>query len=132
MGTKRVTLRTLRHFSDEFKMTLVKEYESGKHSLSELSRLHQISLSCLYQWVYKYSAYNKSKVIVVEMGESSTKKLKDMELHIKELERIVGQKQILIDYLEKMIDLASDQFDIDIKKNFGTPQSNGLQATGKS
>ena len=42
-----------------------------------------------------------------------------------ELERIIGQKQMQIDYLEKMIELASDELQTDIKKNFGTQQSNG-------
>ncbi len=65
------------------------------------------------------------------MSESSTKKLKDMELRIKELERIVGQKQIKIDYLEKMIELASEQYQVDIKKNFNTPQSSVSGPTEK-
>jgi transposase len=130
MGTKKVILQTKRHFSEDFRRALVKEYETGKFSIPELSRLHQIQHTVLYRWVNKYSAYNRSKFIVVEMKESSTKKLKDLETRIKELERIVGQKQIMIDYLEKMIELASDQYDIDIKKNFDTPQSSGSGITG--
>jgi hypothetical protein len=64
-------------------------------------------------------------VKVVEMEESGTKKLKDHELRIKEMERIIGQKQLQIDYLEKMIELANNEFDIDIKKNSDTLQSGG-------
>lgn len=130
MGTKQVTLRTKRYFSDEFKKSLVKEYEKGKFSVQELSRLHQIDRHILYRWIHKHSIYNKSGIMVVEMSESSTKKLKEMEQRIKDLERIVGQKQIKIDYLEKMIDLASEKHDIDIKKNFDTPQSSGSGTIG--
>jgi len=57
------------------------------------------------------------------MKESSSQKLKAMEKRLKELEAIVGQKQIKIDYLEKMIDLADQEFGIKIKKNSDTPQS---------
>jgi hypothetical protein len=64
------------------------------------------------------------------MNESSTKKLKDFELRIKELEQIVGQKQLKIDYLEKMIELAKEEFDMDIKKNSDTLQSGGFSKTG--
>ena len=49
----------------------------------------------------------------------------ELEQKVKELELAVGQKQIKIDYLEKMIDIAKEELDIDIKKNFSTPQSIG-------
>jgi transposase-like protein len=131
MGTKKVNLRNVKRYSEEFKRALVNEYESGKFSVMELSRLYQVSFQGLYSWIYRYSTYNKKKVTIVEMSESSTKKLKDMELRIKELERIVGQKQIKIDYLEKMIELASEQYQVDIKKNFNTPQSSVSGPTEK-
>jgi hypothetical protein len=43
----------------------------------------------------------------------------------------VGQKQIQVDYLEKMIDLAKTDLNIDIKKNYNTPQSVGSGKTSK-
>ena len=65
------------------------------------------------------------------MKDSTIDKLKQLELKIKELEQAVGQKQIKIDYLEKMIDIAKDEFNIDIKKNSNTPQSSGSLRTKK-
>ncbi|HSO88299.1 MAG TPA: hypothetical protein VLQ91_17225 [Draconibacterium sp.] len=70
-------------------------------------------------------------VKVVEMKDSATRKLKELETRIKELEQIVGQKQIKIDFLEKMIDLAREELDIDIKKNSNTQQSGGFGKTSK-
>jgi len=131
MGTTKVRFRTKRAFSEEFKKIRVHDYESGKFTVSEVGRLFGISHQLLYRWIYKYSTYNKKRVKVVEMNESSTKKLKDMELRIRELEQIVGQKQLKIDYLEKMIELASKELDIDIKKNSGTLPSHGLSKTSK-
>lgn len=130
MGTKKVRVQTRRIFSEEFKKARVSEYESGKFTVSELSRLFDIQTALVYRWIYRYSKYNKKSVKVVEMSQSSTKKLKDLELRIKELERAVGQKQLKIDYLEKMIELAKEEFDIDIKKNSDTPQSGGSRKTG--
>jgi hypothetical protein len=65
------------------------------------------------------------------MKNSQSKKLDALEQKVKELERMVGQKQIMIDYLEKMIDLAQENFAIDIKKNFNTPHSGGSKQTEK-
>lgn len=116
-------VRVQRKYSEEFKKKIVKDYESGKESAIGLSRLFDIDVTLVYSWVYKYSTYNKKNVQVVEMKESSSQKLKAMEKRLKELEAIVGQKQIKIDYLEKMIDLADQEFGIKIKKNSDTPQS---------
>ena len=118
---KKVMVR--RTFSEEFKRTTVKDYESGKHTALEISRLFNISESCIYSWIYKYSVYNKKKIRVVEMSESTTKKVKELQQKIKELEQI--------DYLEKMIDLAKEELGVTIKKNSNTRQSNISAKTGK-
>lgn len=131
MVTKKVKLQSRRVFSDEFKKARVKEYESGKFTVNEIGHLYGIQQTVIYRWIYKYSIYNKKSVKVVEMSESSTQKLKELELRLKELEQIVGQKQLKIDYLEKMIELAKEEFDIDIKKNSDTLQSGGFMKTNK-
>jgi transposase len=118
-----------RKYSEEFKKSIVNDFESGKFSVLQLERLHNISNVSLYRWIYKYSQSNEKGQRIVEMKDSSTQKLKALEQKIKELERTVGQKQIQIDYLEKMIDIAKDELNIDIKKNSNTPQSSGSEAT---
>lgn len=129
MGNLKVKLNSRRIFSEDFKKLRVKEYESGKFTLAELSRLHGVSLGIVYRWVHKYSTYNKKSCKIVEMDESSTKKVKEMENRIKELERIVGQKQLKIDFLEKMIEIADEDFNIDIKKKSNTKLSGGSEKT---
>ena len=124
-------IRKPRHFAEEFKKTIVHLFESGKFSVLQLSRLYSISDKSIYSWIYKYSNFNERGVRVIEMKASSINKLKELEKKVKELEQIVGQKQIKIDYLEKMIDIAKDDLDIDIKKNYNTPQSNGSEVTKK-
>jgi len=106
-----------RKFSDEFKKTIVKEYESGQFTVNELGKLHKVANKVIYHWIYKYSNYNQANTVIVEMKNSSTQKLKDYEIRIKELERIVGQKQIEIDYLSKVIDIANQHYQTDLKKN---------------
>ena len=121
-----------RKFSEDLKLKIVKEYESGAFSVVEMTKVYDISYQTIYNWIYKYSKYNKKSIQVVEMKDSQLLKLKQMEARIIELERAVGQKQMNIDYLEKMIDLAKEEFDIDIKKNSDTPPSGGSKSTRKS
>ena len=129
--TKRITLRSSRVFSAEFKQTLVQDYEKGQFSVSELSKLYQVHTTIIYRWIQKYSSYNKRKIKVVEMADSSKQKLKDLQKRVEELERAVGQKQLNIDFLEKMIELANTLYGIDIKKNSDTPPSTGSDQTSK-
>jgi uncharacterized coiled-coil protein SlyX len=65
------------------------------------------------------------------MKDSTSTKLKEQEQRIKELERAVGQKQLKIDYLEKLIELAGDELGMDLKKNSDTKPSIGTLKTGK-
>jgi transposase len=122
-------IRKKRSYSEDFKRSIVKEFESGKFSVPQLERLHNIGNPLIYRWIYKYSTSNERGQRIVEMKDSSTQKLKALEQRVKELEQIVGKKQIEIDYLEKMIDVAKEELQIDIKKNFNTPQSTGSATT---
>ena len=106
-----------RKFSEEFKKSRVKEFELGQFTVSQLSRMFKVQNQVLYRWIYKYSNYNTKKCIVVEEKDSSSQKLKSFEKRVAELERMLGQKQIRIDFLEKMIDIAKEDYEIDIKKN---------------
>lgn len=122
-------IRKQRVYSIEFKQQLVKDYESGKFSVLELEKLYGVSNPSIYNWIYKFSNFNEKGYRIVEHKESSSKKLRELELRIKELEGVIGRKQISIDYLEKMIEIAKDEYKIDIKKNSNTPQSSGSNKT---
>jgi len=126
------TIRKLRRYSEEFKRDLVSEFESGKFSVPQLEKLHGVSNGTLYKWIYKYSKFNEKGFRIIEMKKSSTSKVKDLEKRIKELERMVGKKQIMIDYLETMMEVAKEELNIDIKKNYGTPQSEKSNTKKKS
>jgi hypothetical protein len=55
-----------------------------------------------------------------------------MREQIKELERIIGEKQVKLDFQEKLITLAEKEYDIDIKKKFSGKHSSGTGSTGNS
>ena len=125
-------LNPRRIYSEDFKLKIVKLYESGKHTVRELEKIYDISNPTIYKWIYKYSTYNKKSIKVVEFKDSQMDKIKRLEKKIAELEQALGKKQMNIDYLEKMIELAKEQYDIDIKKNSNTPQSGGSKTTKKN
>ena len=124
-------IRVKRVFSIDFKKLLVQEYEKGKLSVPELAELHDIGPAVIYRWIYRYSTYQKRNIKIVEMSESSTHKIKELQKRIQDLERVVGQKQLQIDFLEKMMEIAKAEYGIDIKKNSDAPPSNTSTTKGK-
>lgn len=122
-------LKKQRVYSEVFKREIVSDFESGRFSVLQLEKLHGVNNVTIYNWIYKFSTFNEKGSRVVEMKNSSTHKMKELQARIVELEGIVGRKQINIDYLEKMIDIAKDELNIDIKKNSNTPQSTGSKKT---
>lgn len=124
------SINKTRRFSDDFKKSIVSEFEKGNFSVLQLSRLHSIHFQTIYKWIYKFSTFNEKGYRIVEMEESTSKKLKDQESRIRELERAVGQKQLKIDYLEKLIEIAGNDLGLDLKKNSDTKPSSGTRKTG--
>lgn len=124
-------IRHHRRYSEEFKRKLVTEFEKGLMSVVQLEREYGVSDSLIYKWIYTYSTYNEKNIHIVELKDSQTHRVKELEAQVKELHQILGQKQLKIDFLEKMIDLAKDDYGIDIKKNFSIPPSGGSKSTKK-
>lgn len=118
-------LRKLRRYSEEFKKSLVDSFEKGEFSVLQLEKLYGVTNATIYNWIYKFSSFNEKGVRIVEMKTSNQTKLKELSRKVEQLEQLVGQKQVAIEYLEKIIDLAKSDLNIDIKKNYSSVQSSG-------
>ena len=123
--------RTLRHFSEDFKRSKVRELEKRITSIADICRTYEVNRSSIYKWIYKYSAMAKKQLKVVVEAKSDTQKIKALEERIKELERIVGQKQLLLEFKDKMIEIAEETYGVDIKKKLSSRLSPGTTSTGK-
>lgn len=124
-------LQRRREFSDEVRRKVVGEFRAGKYTVKELAELYHVSEQSIYRWIHKFSSTDEPNVTVVEMADSSDQKLKDLQQKIADLERALGQKQIKLDFYEKMMDLAKEEYDLDLKKNSFTQQSSGSGKTDK-
>jgi len=110
--------RRRRHFSDSFKLQKVREIETGQTKVSEICSHYQISSQSIYRWINKFGVMKDKKERLVIETESDTRQLIELKKRISELERIIGQKQIQIDFQSKMIELAEETYGVDIKKKF--------------
>lgn len=133
MSVKKTSFKFLerRYFSEAFKKEKTEEILSKKTTINELSLLYEIKPGVIYRWLHKYSKIKLSGIKIHYEMETEEQKTLFYKDKVAELERIVGIKQIEIDFLNKLIEIASSELNVDIKKNFSTYRSNGSETTKK-
>lgn len=123
--------RQYRCFSEDFKRKKVSELDRNLITIAELCREHQVSAPAVYKWIYAYSTMRKKGLRQVIEAKSDSQKLLALREEIKELERIIGQKQIRLDFQDKLISLAEREYKVDIKKKLSGKLSSGTGSTEK-
>jgi transposase-like protein len=118
--------RQNRRFSDKFKQQKVKEIESGKTTVTQISRAYEVRRGTVYKWVRKYSPLYQRKERMIIERRSDTAKILTLQEEVRVLEQAVGQKQIQIDVLEKLIEIAEETYGLAIKKNTSSRRSSGF------
>ena len=131
-GKPKLEIKQRRSFSEEFKKSKVKDVVEKRISIKDLSEIYGVTRTAVYKWLYKYSPRHERKSILVVQMESEEQKTKELLRRVAELERAVGQKQMEIDFLNKLLELGSEEMGFDLKKNFSTRLSNGTGCSGKS
>lgn len=111
------SIKPRRIFTETVKRSIVKDIERGKCSVLEASRDLTVSDVSIYNWIYKYSLHLKKNRVMVVEDQSESYKSRELEKRILQLEAALGRKQIEIDILNKIIELANAEFDTDLKKN---------------
>lgn len=130
--TDELRSRQNRYFSEDIKKKIVRDLERNLTTVAEIIKVYQVSRNSVYKWIFKYSSMAKRQHKQVVEPKSDTQRIKLLEERIKELERIVGQKQLLLEFSDKMIEIAEETYNIDIKKKVGSKLSSGSIITKKN
>jgi transposase len=112
--------RRRRSFSATFKRDKVREIELGLVRVSEIKRQYSVSETAIYRWIRKFGSPKEATERLIVETMSDTRALRELKERVAELERLVGQKQIEVEFYKKVIDLAQEHYGIEIKKNFST------------
>lgn len=117
MSKCKLSLRPHRIFSNTLKIKIVKDIESGKVNVTGVCREYKVSQQSVYNWLKKFSGHlHPSTTLVVQM-DSEQYRSKELEKRVTELEAALGRKQMEIDYLNKLIEIADADMGTDLKKN---------------
>lgn len=109
--------KTNRTFSSAFKREKVELLEIGKVTIKDLSKIYEVSKTAIYKWKRKYSKLEKTERIVVEKISEEKKNI-ELLSRIRDLEQIIGKKQLELDYYKAAIEELSEEEGGDILKKF--------------
>lgn len=133
MNKNKVTIRQRRIFSKELKKQIVKEIESGKWSVLQAAREYLVSNVSIYNWIEDFSHNLQRGTVIVMQSKSEASQKEELLKKIKELEAALGRKQLEIEVKDKIIEFASEELGVDIKKkyNTGSPASTEKKNKGE-
>ena len=126
------SLRAKRIFSESIKKQAVKDIESGKCTVAQVSNELLVSQNSVYVWINRYSRYLRSNKTLIVEDKSESYRSKELERKVKELEAALGRKQMEIDFMKKMMEIAEDKYGVDFKKKSPKIPSSGSGSTKES
>lgn len=118
--SKKSSLKVLRVFSEDLRKEVVRKIENGELTVSQAAREYSISSTqSIYTWLYRYSRTLKKGTRLVMEKDSLDQSNESLKKKIKELEAALGRKSLEADLYRILVEEASKEFKVDIKKNFG-------------
>jgi transposase-like protein len=120
--------KEMRYFSEEARRAIVKEIDEGNLSKAEASRKYEVSESSIYKWMHAYSLHFRASLVKVVEHESDSKRNKKLEAELSEVYEALGRLQAKHTLLEKIVEIASSELGIDLKKKFVGRQSNSCDS----
>ena len=127
--------RTQKDYSLSLKLQIVKDIEEGKLGITDCKKKYGIqSRSTVVSWLRKYGNFDWENQTPSNMGKSPEQKIMELEAQVKLLEKqkafleqqaFVADKKAII--FDMMIDIAEQEYKIDIRKNLPPEQSTNLK-----
>jgi len=127
----KLEIKQKRIFSEEFKREKVRDLVDKQITVLQLCRLYGVSRTSVYKWLYRYSPHYHRKTTLVVQMESEAFRTQQLLQRVADLERIIGVKQMEIDFLNRLLEIGSEEMGFDLKKNFSIRLSSGTGSAEK-
>ena len=120
--------KELSKYSEAFKWQVVQEVLSGKLTKERARVAYGIKSNCaILYWMRKYSGnedYRHIHSLTTNLpGMHNNKEQNELKRQIKQLQEELRRANLRADLWQKMIEVAEEQLQIDIKKKYGAQPS---------
>ena len=131
--------RTQKDYSHAFKLSVVKEVESGQLGIKAIARKYGIqSHSTVTNWLRKFGSFDWENKTHLDLPKSTEQKLLELEQKVRLLEKQKASLEKQIETADKkvilfdmMIDIAEEELKIPIRKKYSPEQSNVFKRNNK-
>jgi len=121
MKTNKDGQRTMNNYSVAFKMQVVEEVENGLISAEAARRLYNIpGKRTIHEWVLKYGINKRINKVVYVMTNTEELELIRLRKENLRLSKALDDSHLKTLALESLIEIADEEYGLDLKKNFGT------------
>jgi transposase-like protein len=115
--------RVLRRYSEAFKRSVVAEVESGRYTVLEAARVHQVNFTSVYKWLKELgSPDTQTRIVRIEMPNERDR-IKELEKEKRALESALAQAHMKIILLESTVEVLEEKAGMRVKKKTDTPSS---------
>ncbi|MCK4640190.1 MAG: transposase [Candidatus Marinimicrobia bacterium] len=111
--------RTMYRYSNAFKQKVIKEIEGGMITIAEASRIYEISLQSLYNWIKDYGKDHLIGKVVWVQKRDEVDKIKKLEAEKRQLEAALAKAHLDNFCLESLMSVVEEKYGISVKKNSG-------------
>lgn len=127
--------RTQKDYSMSFKLQVIQEIEQGKTSITQTRKQYGIqSHATVLGWLRKFGNFDWENQTPSNMSKLPEQRIMELETQVKLLEKqkafleqqayVADKKAVIFDM---MIDIAEQEYKIDIRKNLSPEQSTNLK-----
>lgn len=106
-----------------FIRAVVREYETSDLSLGQLAMKYGLGTTQVQKWIAKFSSEIREETFLPAMTEEQQNELDRLKKQNEELLKRLELANLKITGLEMMIDIAEEEYRLDIRKKAGTKQS---------
>ena len=124
-GNKKKAGRRFTH-DMSFIRAVVREYQTSDLSINQLARKYCLGHTQVQKWIQRFSSELSDQIIAVvsPMTPEEQQQLEALKKQNEELLKKLELANLKVTGLEMMIDIAEDELNVDIRKKYGTKQSN--------
>lgn len=132
---KQYVKRSQKDYPMSFKLSVVKEFETGGVSLCELSKKYGIQGSHTIRiWINKYGTFDWQNRVINPMAKTKDQELLELREKLKVLERKNARlekelevQDLKASFFDLMIDIAEEEYGVDIRKKCSPEQQKNVR-----
>jgi len=103
--------KVIRRYSEPFKLKILAELSTGKHTKSELCKLYSIAPTTVNEWIKKYNRKDLMNTRVKVETKDEISRIKALQKEIEQLKKLLLKKDLAAMVMNSYLEVAAEDLD---------------------